>query len=472
MLFNSAEYLFLFLPLTLVIFYFLHNSYWRIALGFLAFSSLFFYSYWNPKYLSVFFGSILVNFLFAKVLAKHSMTVRGKKILILCLAANLLLLAWYKYSAFVAWNSNALFGTNFSTLRHALPLGISFFTFQKIAFLVDNYQGPQLIAGTIVHHSQLMPQFTIEQTAFKWSNISYGLTYLTIGLAKKCLLADSLAPYANRVFQATDHSLHTPALIEAWLGTLAYTFQLYFDFSGYSDMAIGSALFFGIALPINFNSPYQSLDIAQFWRRWHMTLSAFLRDYVYIPLGGNRNGAARTNLNLMMTMLIGGLWHGAGWNFIIWGGLHGTYLLVHRSLGLRVGFSKHGGQILTFLSVCVAWVFFRAETLNGALEILQGMVGLNGLKLPLQAGVISESFSTYTSHDWKGLIGDLWVMPFLIGLALIAFFAPNTQDIMTQLRSGKWRRFESCFALATGLVFALCLYTFASGKQEFLYFEF
>ena len=291
-----------------------------------------------------------------------------------------------------------------------LPLGISFFTFQKIAYLVDAYRGevraggflsfalfvtffPQLIAGPIVHHSEVIPQFGQKSTYRpNLDNLSMGIGIFVLGLAKKTVLADSIATYATPVFRAAQAGAD-PTLFEAWGGALAYTFQLYFDFSGYSDMAIGLALMFNIRLPINFNSPYKATNIIDFWRRWHITLSRFLRDYLYIPLGGNRHGVARRYANLMLTMLLGGLWHGAGWTFIVWGGLHGIFLVINHfwhalgvgsatTSGARPGSDGSAARTITFLAVMVAWVFFRAEDFDAATRILAGMAGLNGVQLP------------------------------------------------------------------------------------------
>jgi alginate O-acetyltransferase complex protein AlgI len=260
---------------------------------------------------------------------------------------------------------------------------------------------PHLIAGPVLHHKEMMPQFARPETyRFSWDNMTIGLTIFTIGLFKKSVLADGVSPYANVAFHAVDMEEKLD-LLASWGGALAYTAQLYFDFSGYSDMAIGLSRMFGIVLPLNFNSPYKATNIIDFWRRWHMTLSRFLRDYLYIPLGGNRKGPMRRQINLMVTMLLGGLWHGASWNFVLWGGLHGLYLAINhgwRSLCKRYfpGLGDTGilGKLtawaFTFIAVVVAWVFFRATTLDGALNMLSGMIGLHGINLHRQ----------YFSRSW------------------------------------------------------------------------
>ncbi|HWN97514.1 MAG TPA: MBOAT family protein, partial [Methylomirabilota bacterium] len=327
-----------------------------------------------------------------------------------------------------------------------LPLGISFYTFQKVAYLVDSYHGktrgygfrdfclfvsffPQLIAGPIVHHSEIMPQFRKQDTArTHWDDWSVGLTLFIFGLSKKVLLADRLAEFASPVFRVANSGADF-GMAEAWLGVLAYTLQLYFDFSGYSDMAIGLARLFGIRLPMNFNSPYQAANIADFWRRWHMTLSRFLRDYVYIPLGGNRHGNTRKYTNLFLTMLIGGIWHGAGWTFVIWGALHGLYLLIYHawkdrraqhqapaiasSSSLLNVFCARAG---TFLLVALAWIFFRAESFDAATNLLVSMTGVHGL----------------TSNLSRINASTGWV--FVCVLLPVVWFLPNSNQLLARFQ--------------------------------------
>ena len=291
---------------------------------------------------------------------------------------NLLGLIYYKYSYFIVENVSLLVDGEIMFEKLVLPLAISFFTFQQIAFLIDARKGeiskmpsfldfslfvsffPQLIAGPIVHHREMMPQFENEINGrINFDNISRGLYVLTLGLFKKVIIADTFAKVASLGFDQTS----TLSFLESWVTSLSYTFQLYFDFSGYTNMAIGVALMFNIVLPLNFMSPYKSASIQDFWRRWHMTLSRFLRDYIYIPLGGNRKGERRIYINLFLTFLIGGIWHGAGWTFVAWGALHGFGLILHRiwnKLGGKM--NKVLGVFLTFNFVNIAWVFFRAKT--------------------------------------------------------------------------------------------------------------
>src|SRR5258706_2117202 len=313
--------------------------------------------------------------------------------LVLAIAANLGLLAYYKYANLLSLSLGALTGLPTPVFDVLLPIGISFYTFTQIAYLADTYKArraersfsayllfvtffPHLIAGPVLHHSEMMPQFLRDQRRVPPALILEGLLLFACGLAKKVLIADSVAPAVNRVFTLAE--MHTLGVGDSWFGALAYAVQIYFDFSGYSDMAIGLGLLFGIRLPLNFNSPYQSTSIVEFWRRWHMTLSRFLRDYLYFPLGGNRHGPARRQLNLMLTMLLGGLWHGAAWTFVVWGGLHGLYLQVNHAWRVAVGRNPFLERVLkkfptttrllswglTFIAVVVAWGVFPARTVT------------------------------------------------------------------------------------------------------------
>ncbi len=373
----------------------------RLVLGakaFLVFSSLFFYAWWSILYLPILLSTLLFNYIIGKTLTQKEFkkSFSKKSILIFGIVANLSLLGYFKYMDFFISNFNALSGSNINLLHLALPLALSFVTFQQIAFLVDSYKGytkendfvnyslfitffPQLIAGPIVHHKEMMPQFASKFSYIKnYKNIALGLFIFSIGLFKKVVIADTFAVWATAGFD----SATTLNLIEAWATSLSYTFQLYFDFSGYTDMAIGLALLFNIKLPINFNSPYKALNIQDFWRRWHITLSRFLRDYVYIPLGGNQKGSFRTYSNLIATFLIGGLWHGAGWTFIFWGALHGIALAIHRvwqSLGFKM--NSILAWFITFNFVNIAWVFFRAKDWDSAMKVLKAMFNLNNLQI-------------------------------------------------------------------------------------------
>ncbi|MDP1678936.1 MAG: MBOAT family protein [Candidatus Nitrotoga sp.] len=462
MLFNSYFFIIVFLPVTLLVFFALGRQVGRrAAIGWLVAASLFFYGWWNPAYLGLIVASILFNYSVGTVLGnqRHRLATR-KGALIVGISTNLAVLAYYKYANFFLGNLSIALGTGYSLSEIILPLGISFFTFTQIAFLVDAYRGeareynflhyalfvtyfPHLIAGPVLHHKEMMPQFG-HTSIFRFDtlNFSAGLTYFILGLFKKVILADGIAGFGTPVFAAAAEGQPLSSL-DAWGGALSYTFQLYFDFSGYSDMAIGIALMMGVRLPLNFNSPYKAVNIIEFWRRWHMTLSRFLRDYLYISLGGNKKGEARRYANLMITMLLGGLWHGAGWTFVIWGLLHGFYLMANhawqvlrRRLGHDLKSSTWWGRslstFLTFIAVVIGWVYFRSDSLKTAHHLLGSMASLAGFQLsPFYSGLVLNS----SLGRWAYLVGLQVSAEIMLTVALstvtgIAFFAPNTQEIM------------------------------------------
>ncbi|MFV0281788.1 MAG: MBOAT family O-acyltransferase [Rhodoblastus sp.] len=404
MLFTSWQFLLVFLPATLLGFAVLQRyGSNELCVVWLLAASCVFYGYWSIPYFWLLAGAMTVNFILGRLIDEA----RGKtrRILFgLAVAANLALLCYYKYVDFFISAFADLTGVRVPLLQVFLPLGISFFTFQKIAYISDIHVGkaksrrfldfalfvfffPQLIAGPIVHHAEVMPQFrrlaapAHVEADTRWTNYAVGFALLAIGLVKKVVVADNIAPFVEPAF-ATARVGDVGAAL-AWQGALCYGVQLYFDFSGYSDMAIGLARLFGVRLPANFDKPYASVTIVEFWRRWHMTLSRFLRDYVYIPLGGNRNGETRRAINLLATMVLGGFWHGANYTFIIWGGLHGFYLLVAHA------WTRHGpwrlpafvSRILTLVFVLVAWAPFRADSAGEAGVMMAGMIGLKGLRL-------------------------------------------------------------------------------------------
>jgi alginate O-acetyltransferase complex protein AlgI len=433
MLFSTPEFLFLFLPVTFVGFAIVSAAIsLRAGTLWLTVASLFFYGYWDTSLLPLIVVSIVANFALGKALFAN----RSKAILIVGLCFNLGLLGYFKYAGFFVENVEKLFGTKIAELNIVLPLAISFFTFQQVAYLVDVYKRraiepdflnyclfvsffPQLISGPIVHHSEMMPQF--RDAAREWFSrklFPVAIAFIAIGLYKKVVLANGISPMADEVFLTAQTDV--PALWDAWKGAFAYTFQIYFDFSGYTDMAVGIALLFGIRLPMNFNSPYKAASIIDFWRRWHMTLSRFIRDYIYIPLGGGRAGKSRRYANLMLAMLIGGLWHGAGWTFVIWGGLHGLYLIInHGWRRFGPGSAQPGlvsiwsGRILTFLAIVVAWVFFRAEDVGDAMRLLTGM-----------AGLADSGLSTARLQD----------VLVLVVMVLIVWFTPNSCEMFRAVK--------------------------------------
>jgi D-alanyl-lipoteichoic acid acyltransferase DltB (MBOAT superfamily) len=466
MLFNSYPFLLVFLPLTFAGFFLLARFSHLAAAAWLAVASLAFYGWWDATYLWLLLGSICGNFFFGTRIGRAVAAGRretAKTLLVVAIVANMALLAYYKYATFVLTTVDTLVGADWAIGQVILPLGISFFTFTQIAFLVDTYRGevreyrfvhyvlfvtyfPHLIAGPVLHHKEMMPQFERASTyRIQLENLSVGLTIFALGLAKKVILADGIAPYADEGFDAAAAG-GEPAFFQAWSAALCYTLQLYFDFSGYSDMAIGLSRMFGVTLPLNFFSPYKAVNISEFWRRWHMTLSRFLRDYLYIPLGGNRRGPVKRYRNLMITMLLGGLWHGAGWTFVAWGGLHGAYLVVNHAWlhvkqyitwiarvprVLRLGTAR----MITLLAVIVGWVFFRATSFGQAMEVLSGMAGLHGVTLPAGlegalgplAGPVAAAGVTF-----EGVGGSQFVKTWLWIAALlpIALFAPNVAEIM------------------------------------------
>lgn len=524
MLFNSYEFVLAFLPIVLIGFYLLGRARLReLAIGWLVVSSLFFYGWWNPQYLWLIGGSIIFNFaLGTGIVRRGPGTAEAKAIATVGVVANLSLLGYFKYAVFVVGNINLATGADWQIPPIVLPLAISFFTFQQISFLVDTYKGeareynflhyclfvtffPQLIAGPIVHHKEMLPQFARPGLfSLDHERIAVGMTIFLMGLFKKVVLADGIAVYATPVFNAAESGV-TLTFIEAWGGVLAYTFQIYFDFSGYSDMAIGLARMFGVHLPLNFDSPYKAASISEFWRRWHMTLSRFLRDYVYIPLGGNRKGPSRQHVNLMTVMLVGGLWHGAGWTFVVWGGLHGLYLVINHfwtaftSTRFSASLRTHpiwtmSATVVTFLAVVFAWVFFRAESFEGANAVLAGMLGMNGLSIPQQHLQTLNAF--WGLGDVLSQAGVRFVeTPYFIGfgpglhllaLLVICWFLPNTQQIMARHMPAVITAAGQGAGLAVALLrwqpgylhallmVAAGLYSLTSmtGISEFLYFQF
>jgi alginate O-acetyltransferase complex protein AlgI len=430
MLFNSYPFIFLFLPVALAG-YFLSSRLGHLApVIWLALASLAFYSVSNWQFVALLIASIAFNYLIGWLLIAGRLRPAPRSaVLTAGVAGDLAVLGYFKYAGFIAANLDAMFSTGFA-LNVLLPVGISFYTFTQIAFLVDAFRGnvaryalphyalfvtyfPHLIAGPILHHRDMIPQFERAESQRPDPHlILCGLIIFGIGLFKKTCLADGIQPLVSLAFGPA-----TPTFDQAWLGALAYTFQLYFDFSGYSDMAIGISLMFGIFLPLNFNSPYKATSIIEFWRRWHMTLSQFLRDYLYIPLGGNRHGPLLRYVNLAITMLLGGLWHGAAWTFVVWGALHGAYLCINHAwnnYGPKASprfapLANVVGLILTFLAVVVAWVFFRADNMTSALHVLSKMADPRNI-----------AFGR----------GEIAQTAFILFYAALAWFAPNTQEIM------------------------------------------
>jgi len=533
MLFNSYEFILLFLPITLLGFYlFSRLRNWRLPIYWLVSASIFFYSWWNPPYLLLLLLSIGVNFILGKALNRAYFTEQesqGKVLLVLGILFNLGLIGYYKYFNFFIDNINGLTNASFNVTQIILPLGISFYTFQQLSYLIDSLEGetkhyqfidyclfvtffPQLIAGPIVTHQEMMPQFS-KSTRFTLNpeDLAVGLTIFSMGLFKKVILADHIALYSTPVFNAASQGVPL-SVAEAWMGALAYTMQIYFDFSGYSDMAIGAARLFGIQLPLNFNSPYKAVNIIDFWGRWHMTLTRFLTRYLYNPIALNlsryrmQKGKALIKRGVgsfgafaelvavptIITMLLAGFWHGAGWQYIVFGLLHGLYLTINhgwhmilKSRGYELNstnwIGQRSGQLITFLAVTVAMVFFRAPNVNNASAVLMSMVGKNGFSLADGA-----LFPNVLFNDPK--LGLLW----LTVLMTIAFYFPNTQEWLSEYNPALGYRPTSSkaspgwlfylkkrmswqpnqFWAAVTAVIAVTSFLGLSGISEFIYFQF
>ena len=458
MLFNSQVFILSFLPCVLALYYAAADR--RVLRqGVMVAASLAFYGWWDVRFVPLLVALTLANWLVVRAYGRW----RRGALLVAGVVLNLAVLGVCKYANFAADTLSWLLGTAYHPFSIVLPLGISFFTFQKISYLVDLRRGdrhvygllefaafvtffPQLIAGPLVRHNEIIPQFALPPRRPEvWENLGRGVALFLIGLAKKSAIADTLAPVCDQVFARVAAGA-LPSLAEAWAAAGAYTLQIYFDFSGYSDMAIGLGLMFGFRLPLNFAAPYRAASIREFWRRWHITLSRFLRDYLYIPLGGNRAGHGRQAANVVATMLLGGLWHGAAWTFVAWGGLHGLALAANSAwdrAGLRM--PRPVGWAVTMLFVITGWVLFRSPDFGTAARVLAGMAGANG------AGHIHIDNA-----------------PVMLGAVAIVLLAPPSQDLaLARLRASPWLAMPA----AAALVFLLLL---VGGRvpNEFIYFQF
>jgi D-alanyl-lipoteichoic acid acyltransferase DltB (MBOAT superfamily) len=529
MLFNSQEFLFVFLPATLVGFYLLGATSRPAAIIWLSLLSLVFYGWWRPVNILIIGPSIIINYALASILLRLNQNKGSRSLsraaLVLGLAFNVLFLGFFKYTDFLYGTINDVFGAKLILMNVILPLGISFITFQKIAFLIDVQAGrvksfsfreyctfvlffPQLVAGPIVHYREMMPQFDVATCRFSKENFAVGLTLLFFGLFKKGVLADNIAPLVTPIYEHSAAAGKTSFLL-AWMAAIGFTLQLYFDFSGYTDMALGLARFFGIKLPPNFNSPLKAPSIIDFWLRWHMTLTRFLTAYLYNPLVlwltrrrtakgrpgfGLRNPTLGAFVSLLMvplmtTMLISGVWHGAGYGFIIWGLLHGAFLTINH--GWRV-FAAHrwrnrasydrvmkpAGFVLTFVSVTTAMVFFRASTVKSAIDLVKGVTGLNGFSLPHGVGAVAQ---TYGADIEKAV---MWIAVLLF----IALVCPNTLEILAPYEPALGMKPRSTapligrfriphwgpslpWAVAVSAVAAIAIFAIG-GPSEFLYWQF
>ena len=485
MLFNSYEFIYLFFPLVFF-------SYWastRYGHVFpkivLCIGSVFFYCFMALSYLPLMLVSIFINYVVGIRIRKN----RSSNWLTLGILFNLGLILFYKYFDFLFVDTLGIINEHLNAI---IPLGISFYTFTQIAYLIDSYRGktasnnsltnyflfvtyfPHLIAGPILHHHDMISQFSDKaRYLVNYKNIYTGIIFFIIGLSKKVLIADSLIPYAAPVFKAVSYGeVLTP--LECWCGAIAYTFQLYFDFSGYSDMAIGLFKFFNFDLPFNFNSPYKAQSISDFWRRWHMSLSSFLREYLYIPIGGNRKGNFRHYLNLLITMLIGGLWHGANWTFVVWGGYHGALLVMNHVL---CGVTKNiiPDQVkhaTTFFLVAVGWVIFRSESIAAAIKYYKYMLNFQDYLLLPEGWLKLAKFLPITlkTSEMPYFFGKSELF-YLACLMVVSAYGLNSQEIVVKLLflNERWKKLTVFIFIF--YLFMLCLYN-ADGQSEFIYFQF
>lgn len=474
MIFSSYEFIYVFLPIVVITYFILSKlSNMKIQHIFLIISSLVFYSWFNISYLWIIIFSIIFNYIIVNIMN----SCEGKKriIFILGVVINVLLLGYFKYYDFFIENLNYIFKTNFMFKNIILPLGISFFTFQQISFLLSCYKGeekisgfieyslfvtffPQLVAGPIVLYSEMMPQFKEKNKRYiNWDNISKGLYIFSIGLFKKIVVADTLALWANNGFD----NISNLGFAAAWITTLSYTLQVYFDFSGYSDMAIGLAKMLNIDLPVNFNSPYKSKNIGEFWRRWHITLGRALSQYIYIPLGGNRKGEIKTYRNLIITFFISGLWHGASWLFIIWGTLHGIANVVYRIWKkTHIKVNDTISVFITFIFVNFTWVLFRAENFRQAKKVINAMFNIKNINF-IQIGEL-----LYDGMMNLPLILGLGIIIFTIVILLIIIFkSPNSIELTNNFKMDNKRIMATAMML---YISTICL----SRVSVFIYFNF
>lgn len=491
MVFSSWIYIGVFLPIVFILYHLVSNLYisnlpppsgrassarshliaFNLGIFVLVISSLIFYGYWKWRNLWIICSSIVFNYIAGRYLVRF--TSYKKYFFIFCVAVNLGLLFFFKYTDFSISTINAIAKTSIPLTGIILPIGISFFTFQQIAYLSDIYTGkhdpsnetfinyslfvtffPQLIAGPIVHHGEMMPQFADERNrAINWDNVYTGICLFIIGLSKKVLIADQLSPIVHQAFDI----LQDLSFLDALSGMFAYAMQLYFDFSGYSDMAIGAALLFNIKLPINFNTPYRATSIQDFWRRWHMTLSRWLRDYLYIPLGGNRNG--HTLRNLFITFLLGGLWHGAAWTFVLWGLIHGVALVIHRAWSriFCLQMPPFLGWLSTFLFISIAWIPFRANNLKCINNFLDGFSGIHGFWFTKK---FIQSMPYNFINSW------IWLSLLIVAMILAVFFR-NSNEML------KWKNLV-VFRIFLVILFSLVglILVIPDSVQEFMYFQF
>ncbi|HPF46965.1 MAG: MBOAT family protein [Alphaproteobacteria bacterium] len=485
MLFNSYEFIFVFLPVTFCVYFFLNHKKLTIAANaFLALASLFFYSWWNIIYLPLILSSILFNYYIGQKihasLGNESSRISPKSILTFGVVVNLALLGYFKYSDFFISNTNLLLGTHFTLLHLVLPLAISFFTFQQISYLVDSYKGkvnehnfinyslfvtffPQLIAGPIVHHKEMMPQFAmLRSKLINYKNIATGLFIFSIGLFKKLVFADTFAKWVYFGYGGTEPM----DFFGAWASATSFYHQIYFDYSGYADMAIGLGLMFNIHIPINFLSPPKSKSVKEFWTRWNMTLSRFLRDYIFLPLGGARKGRFRTYLAVMATFLLGGLWHGADWTFVLWGFLHGTAVVICHTWKKysSIKFYDWFNWFLTSFFLTVTGVLFSAPTWDAAVRVFKGMVAFDKIILPTELE-FANNFGIKFGDFLGSVNGDKWTVIWIVFGYIFVLSFKNSIERMKEFKPDLKHLVFLGFTLIIGLLYI-------TRKSEFLYYNF
>jgi alginate O-acetyltransferase complex protein AlgI len=510
MLFNSYGFILAFLPVCLLAYHgFRAAGLHEAAISSVLLLSFVFYGYAEPQHLLVLLGSIVVNYGIGRELLKQPRdSASGLWLLVGGIGFNLGLLGVFKYLGFFATNVEALTGAQLNLPALVLPIGISFYTFQQIGYLVDCRRGkaqdrgplryaffvsffPQLIAGPIVHHAELLPQLDRNRRQRLALDLAVGLTIFTAGLFKKVVLADGMAWPAGAMFDTVAATGQAPDLITAWGGALAYSLQIYFDFSGYSDMAVGLGRMFGIRLPVNFASPYKARSIIEFWRRWHITLSRFLRDYLYLPLGGSRRGKHRRYANLLLTMLLGGLWHGAAWTFVLWGAAHGVMLALNHlwrdlaapRLGVRMPVGL--GRALTFLGVVLAWVPFRSADLSTMLLVYEGMLMPSRIMVPESLAALAGLVPALTVGDLALPSEQAKWIPLLLAFV---WLTPNIYEVMRAATPAlgspgypatfvaewaRWPRWRpsNAWSIAAALLFTTCLLKL-NDISAFIYFQF
>lgn len=478
MLFNSIVFILFFLPVFLILWYSLKPV--KMKLFVLTAMSFLFYGYWDYRFLGLMVVSILIDYYSGEMISYHiqkNQKKYAKKWMIFSIISNLTILGFFKYFNFFIDSLFAILPDSYleskPVIEIVLPVGISFYTFQTMTYSIDLYRGearkvdsflhfsayvsmfPQLIAGPIVRYSDVDEQLANIQNKINYQKFIEGIQYFTIGLFRKLFIADFFAIHADMFFSGS----YEFKFIGAWIGLLSYAFQIYFDFSAYSEMAIGLGKMFGFEFPINFNSPYKAKSFSDFWNRWHITLSRFLKDYLYIPLGGNRNGNVKTYINLSVTMLIGGLWHGASWLFVIWGALHGLYLTLERLISRERLESFFGYRIIVFGGVCIAWIFFRSENLDFALKVLESCFFMNGIES------MESTYSVFSVGvpEFVRTYGGFTLIAAISGTLILVNFFPNASQI--KARTG----YVYLFFMTLILVFCLL---HVDKPSPFLYFQF